>query len=313
MMRARWLVLPLLLLASSAGCGEEVSKPAKPRPIARVGGATITIAEFQRAWRVSAAQYREGGGPVDQQVYAALKRSVLSDLIEDEWLNREAAAQGLTAPTEHHIRTLRSPSRLARRAVDEIDANPSQRAIAAFYQRHRARFVQPESRVADAIVADSFADARRARRALEDGESWSSVGREFGSAKVGRRPLRLVGSRDSMDFGLRKPVFEARRGKVAGPAKAQSGWYVLQVRRVEPARQLSLTEARTSIASALGDYRRQRAAVVYWRQLRLSSRRLTVCLRRLAVPQCRNGSRADFDADGVAFGPMPDRPELPRL
>ena len=45
--------------------------------------------------------------------------------------------------------------------------------------------------------------------------------------------------------------------------------------------------------------------------MRVAARARTACLSALKVPDCSNGPRTRFDADGVVFGHTNPRPVLP--
>ncbi len=323
------------------------SSPSTSQAIARVGDASISLAQYQRRLRTAERTYAQSRGvsgsryyvppnfricvvnrrrlgsdrpqATDSMVRAQCRRnyeyrrsSTLSTMIEDLWIKQEASTQGLAPPSDPYVRALAFPARLARRTVEAIDRQEiSESAIARYYRTHRRYFITPEQRVARAIVSSTPERARQAKRALDEGMGWNAAARSYGQPGIGSEPQRLAGSRKLFDFGLRAPFFGARRGVVIAPVHAQAGWYALQVRAIEPPRLLSLAESRGAIATFLAERRHNQAAIDYWSRVRRTVRARTVCLVRLTVPECRNGSRDDFDPDGTIFTQRVKKPSLP--
>ncbi len=248
-----------------------------------------------------------------RRIYRELQDSALTNLIDQEWLRQAAADQGRRLG---HNNELPSPERLANRSVRAAGRDVPDSAIVRYYRRHRSYFVQPELRKARAILSPNRAQAMQAKRALQRERSWTTVAREHGLPGTGVEPRTFAGSRDSLDFGLRDLIFQAHKSVLAGPARAQAGWYVTQVYAVTPPRQLSLDESRESIRPVVLQYRREQAAIDYWRAMRLKARAKTVCLTQHQVPACRNGPRAQFKPSGgtaetAVFAHTHPKPALP--
>ena len=240
-----------------------------------------------------------------------LRTSLLSSLIEDEWLDQEADKQGIEPPTDPTARFSELPAELAQAAVDMADAPVSDLDVAKYYRRHRGFLRRPEQRNWRAVLFPEEAKAQRAKDAIERGLGWAAAARRYGNPDVGAVPQDSVVSPDSVEIGLRKPIFQADKGELVGPVASQSGFYVFTVEKIAPAEQLSLAESREAIVPVLETNRREQAQIDYWRAMRLAARERTVCLTELEVPDCSNGPRARFDADGVAFGRTNPRPVLP--
>ena len=104
----------------------------------------------------------------------------------------------------------------------------SDKAIADFYAKNKARFAQPEKRDLRVVLTKSKREADKAHAALERGDAWTKVAKRYSiddtsKATGGKLPAQAKGT---LDADLDKAVFSAAKGELAGPVKTQYGYYV---------------------------------------------------------------------------------------
>ncbi len=109
--------------------------------------------------------------------------------------------------------------------------NVSDKAIADFYNKNKARFAQPEKRDLRVVLTKAKANAEKAHAALKTGDSWKAVTKKYSiddtsKAAGGKLPAQAKGT---LDKQLDYAVFSAEKGELVGPVKTQYGYYVFKV------------------------------------------------------------------------------------
>jgi foldase protein PrsA len=241
-----------------------------------------------------------------------LRTSLLTAMIQDEWLEEEAGKQGVAVPVDETARLTELPAQLAESAVAKANLDVSDADVARYYRQHRSYLRKPEERWWRAVLSDTEARAGQARQALAAGASWEKAARRYNDPASGTLPLDSLSSPGGNDPPLEQPIFTARRGELVGPVATQAGFYILSVERIAPPRQYSLRQSRTAIEPVLETRRKEDAQIAYWRAMRLAARERTMCLTAVVVPECSNGPRRRFDPlGGSPFGHTNPRPTLP--
>ena len=180
---------------------------------------------------------------------------------------------------------------------------PSDEQVRTYYERNRAQFDQPASRELRLIVAKTQRAGEQAKRALEQGRSWTSVSKEYStSADVsnGGEPVRY--SRGGLLTDLDDEVFSAREGVVNGPVKARFGWSVFAVGKTYPASRRSLPSVRAELEQALLASAQQRAVDRFAKRFRATYRDKTTCADDFRVAECSNAPPAKGRAAQAANG-----------
>ena len=91
----------------------------------------------------------------------------------------------------------------------------SDKAIADFYNKNKARFAQPEKRDLRVVLTKGKADADKAKAALDSGDSWTKVAKKYSiddtsKASGGKLPAQAKGT---LDKELDDAVFSAEEGR----------------------------------------------------------------------------------------------------
>ena len=126
--------------------------------------------------------------------------------------------------------------------------------IAAFYDKNKKRFAQPETRDLRVVLTKTKAKADAARKALENGDSWSKVAKKYSidQASKGNGGSLLGVAKGSQEKAFDDAIF-ARRRRASSPARSrtQFGYYVFQVQKIVAAKQQTLKEATPAIKQEL--------------------------------------------------------------
>jgi peptidyl-prolyl cis-trans isomerase D len=141
------------------------------------------------------------------------------------------------------------------------------------YEQEKAKFQEPEQRLASHILVkvDAKADAAAQAAAKARAEAIAAQARAPGAdfAALARKESDDTGSKEAGgDLGwvvkgmMAKPfedaLFAMEQGTVVGPVKTEFGWHVLQLREVKPGRQTPFEDARAQLEKEQADADRER-------------------------------------------------------
>jgi foldase protein PrsA len=278
-----------------------------------------------------------------EQEYDTLKREVMLFLIQAEWVEQEAAEQGVEVSDESVKKSFEDQKKQAfptdkaynefiktsgmseedilfRVKLNELQQKLTQKVtedatkvtdedIEEYYEKNKRRFAQPERRDLRVVLTKTEARAEQARNALEDGQGWKQVVNEYSideasKAQAGLLPAVAQGQQDK---ALDDAVFQAKKGELDGPVKTQFGWYVFEVTKITPASQQSLDQSKDTIRNLLRSERQQKALDEFVKEFREDYREQTECADDYRIEECSNAPKEDA-GDGPASGGNPGGP-----
>ena len=249
-MPARALAVLVPALVVLAACQE-----ADP-VILSLGDEEIRRSDFQK--HLAGIESR-GLGPLAPEA----RQGLLEAYLEEQVLLMEARQQGLLGPNASPEEGPRAVSRLLAAAVPPPDISEAE--IQAYYERHRAEFRVPESVTVRQILVGTLNEARDLKRRLyRDPRSFETLA---GSRSKG--PEAAVGGfmgtfeRGQLPTELEDVAFTLEPGRTSAPIETSLGYHVLRVDARQPARDLSLEEARGWIRERLIRERADAAARAY--------------------------------------------------
>jgi parvulin-like peptidyl-prolyl isomerase len=300
----------------------EVNRTIPAGSVANVGDAHITKKDFDH-WRNATVKQQETSGekstddPSDQ---------TMQFLISAEWLTQESERQGIGAtadeirdkfekqkrqsfPREAGYRRFLAQSgqteddllyrvklsvlteKLQQKVVEDGD-EVTDADIAAYYEKNKSRFRQPETRDLLLVLAKTRSTAEQARSELEGGAPWAQVAKEHSidaasRSQGGRLPAVAKGQQEK---ALDRAIFSAQEGEITGPVKTQFGYYVFEVTSVQPGKQQSLEEARDTIRNLLRSQTDQEALDTFVEDFQKRYRAATWCAPDYIIEQCANGN-----------------------
>jgi foldase protein PrsA len=260
-----------------------------------------------------------------QQQYDQLRDQVVGVLISSEWLVREAEDQGIEVTdaevkksfeeqkqqafpkeadyekfledsgqtTEDVLQGVRMTliSEAIQEKVTKGKDQVTDRQIEDYYDKNKAQFAQPERRDLHIVLTKQESKADEAKAALESGESFKSVAKEYSiddasKAQGGKLPAVAKGQQEK---AFDQAIFNARKGEISGPVKTQFGWYVFRVDKVTKASQQTLEQAKPSIKQVLVSQNQQKALDAFVKDFRSKWREQTECQEAYATSDCKNG------------------------
>jgi foldase protein PrsA len=365
-----------------AGCGNDVP----PNAVATVGDSVITQDEFDKWLKTASAGQAQGGAavapdppdfkkcvaakkkqpapkgqnkPSDSQLkkqckqqYDQLKTEVMQFLIQAEWVQQEAKAQGVKVTDKEIKRSFEDQKKQAfpndkaykqflessgmteadilfRVKLDQLQQKLTQKVtedakkvsdedVKDYYAKNKKRFAQPERRDLLVVLTKTKAKAEQAKKALEDGQSWKQVVKRYSideasKAQGGKLPAVSKGQNEK---ALDDAVFSARKGEVEGPVKTQFGWYVFEVQKITPASQQSLEESKETIKNLLRSQGQQKALDAFIKDFRENYKDDTDCADDYRVAECKNAPKESTEtgpaSGGAPGGAQPQQPQQPQ-
>jgi foldase protein PrsA len=195
--------------------------------------------------------------------------------------------------------------------------------VQAYYEKNEKRFAQPERRDLLVVLTKTEAQADRAKKALEDGQSWKQVVKQYSideasKAQGGKQPAVTQGQQEKE---LDEAIFAARKGQLEGPIKTQFGWEVFEVEKITPASQQTLEESKETIRNLLRSQGQQKALDSFIKEFRENYKDDTDCADDYRVAECKNAPKESTEtgpASGGAPGgqpqpqPQPQQPPQPQ-
>src|ERR671915_102414 len=286
-----------------------------------------------------------------EQEYDTLKREVMLFLIQAEWGEQEAEEQGVEVsdasvrksfedqkkqafPTDkaynEFIKTsgMTEEDILFRVKLNELQQKLTQKVtedatkvtdadIEEYYEKNKRRFAQPERRDLRVVLTKTEARAQEARSALEDGQGWKQVVKEYSIDEASKTQAGLLPAvaKGQQDKALDNAVFDAKKGELEGPVKTQFGWYVFEVEKITPAEQQSLEQSKDTIKNLLRSERQQKALDEFVKEFREDYREQTECAEDFRIEECSNapkeqdtGPASGGNPGGQAPTPQPQTP-----
>jgi foldase protein PrsA len=165
--------------------------------------------------------------------------------------------------------------------------------IEDFYNKNKERFAQPERRDLRIVLTKGEAKANQAKAALEDGQSWKDVAKQYSideasKSQAGKLPDQAEGT---LEKALDEAVFKAKQGQIYGPVKTQFGYYVFEVDDVKKASQQTLAQAKETIRQTLQSQNQQKALDKFVTDFQKKWKEKTECREGYVTQQCKNAPK----------------------
>jgi hypothetical protein len=246
---------PITLFLAAAVASLVACQDADP-VVLSLHGAEVRRSDFEKHL---AAIESQDLGPLAPEA----RRGVLEAFLEEQVLLIEARHQGLLSPTASPDEGPRAVARLLAAAVPPPEIDEAD--IQAEYEAHAAEFEIPESVTLRQILVGTLNEARDLKRRLyRDPRSFDTLA---GSRSKG--PEASVGGfmgtfeRGQLPRELEDVAFSLEPGSTSAPIETSLGYHVLRVDSRQPARELSLEEARGWIRERLTRERADAAVRAY--------------------------------------------------
>jgi len=263
-----------------------------------------------------------------KQEYEGLRDQVMQLLIQNEWVEGEAAEQKVKVTdaeiqkafdqqkkqsfpkekdyqtflktsgfTEDDIRfrvRLEQLSNKLREKVVKGKDKVSDQQIEDYYNKNKQRFAQPERRDLRIVLTKGEDKAKQAKAALDGGQSWKAVAKRFSidQASKNQGGALLAVAQGQQEPALDKAVFAAKKGQLSGPVKTQFGYYLFEVTKVQKASQQTLAQAKETIRQTLQSQNQQKALESFSKEYSERWKDKTDCREGYVIQQCKQGPKA---------------------
>jgi foldase protein PrsA len=178
-------------------------------------------------------------------------------------------------------------------------------AIAAYYNSHKAQFGTAETRNLRIVLASSAAQADKAKKALQSGQSWAAVAKKYSIDPTTKNTGGLLTgvTKSGQDAALTAAAFSAPVNKLTGPVKGQFGYYVIDVLKVNPATQRSLAQSTALIKQTLNSQLQTSAANAVTNEAKKSYLSQTKCRALYAMVYCSGYKAPATSASSTTAAP----------
>jgi len=325
---AALLVVLLVVVAIAQGIGNPSVPSGDVAVVEDTPDGHITTAEFQSSLEQAAAlQGVKKVPPPSNPQYSALRDSAMSDVLLGRWVRGEAADRGITLSDseisnrldqiikqdfggqkqfEQYLKQAHFTSEQARQRVElqllsnEIqkqvlpqDSGVSDSEIEDFYKANLSQFEQPETRDVRQILNSDQAKVERAKSLLEQDDSaasWKKVAARFSTDKATKDSggLRAGVAEGQSEPALEDQVFSAEQGQLVGPFKGQSGYYLIEVEKINPAQTTPLSDVSKQIEQQLAQGKQQQISQDFQQDFLDKWRSRTFCADDYLIDRCEN-------------------------
>jgi foldase protein PrsA len=161
-------------------------------------------------------------------------------------------------------------------------------AIQAYYTAHPSQFGTPETRNIRIVRTNTLAAANAAKAALERGQSWTVVAKQYSVDQTTKNQGGLLTgvTKGSEDAALDTAAFAAVKNKVLGPVHGTFGYYVFEVTAIKPSTQQSLSSATPAITQILQQSAQSSAQTAVDAQAKKQWLAKTTCRSEYAMADC---------------------------
>ena len=244
---------------------------------------------------------------VQKQIDAAVKQAFQNPGDFQKFLQRSGLTQ---ADVFYQQRNQLLQQKLTEK-VTKAQSKVSDAQIAAYYNKNKSKFATPERRDLRIVLTKSQAKAAQAKRALESGQSWNAVAKQYSVDQASKaQGGKLTGvAKGQQEKALDEAIFNAQKGKLVGPIKTQFGYYVFDVSKVTPAKQQSLEQSKASIQQILTSDGQRKALDKFGKDYRKRWKAETACRKGFTTADCKNGPKTQSTAAATTAAPQQQAPQ----
>jgi len=179
--------------------------------------------------------------------------------------------------------------------------------IAAYYNKNKQRFAQPERRDLRIVLTKDKAKAEAARAAVASGQSFKDVAKKYSidQASKSQGGVLLAVAKGQQEKALDQAVFKAKKGELVGPVKTQFGYYVFKVQKITKASQQSLAQAKETIKQLLASQNQQKSLDTFVKDFRKKWKKQTNCKKGYVTQDCKNAPKQKTTATTAGAAPTP--------
>lgn len=289
--------------------------------------ANVSEAELKRAVLRQASEESKAPKPGSDK-YDELQEKALTELIEGIWIRGEAEELDLSVTekqVEEELAAIKKQSFPTKAAFEEFleksnftveEVNelvelqvlvkeiqeqinseappPSSEQIEAYYEAEKeAQFTTKESRDVRLIINKDKSQVEAAKKELENDsseENWKKVAGKYSSdpSSKSKGGLQEGITEEFLQEPLKAAVFDSPTGELTGPVKFQTNYVLVEVVKLNPAKEQKLAEVKGQIESTLGQEKQQEFLGEFANEYRVRWSARTVCASGFEMELCDN-------------------------
>jgi foldase protein PrsA len=166
--------------------------------------------------------------------------------------------------------------------------------IADYYNKNKIRFAVPEKRDLRIVLTKTEGQAKKAKAALDGGQSFKTVAAKFSIDQGTRDNGGLLAAipKGQQEKALDDATFKASKNQIEGPVKTQFGYYVFEVTKITPGSQQSLAQSKASIKQLLVSQQQQTKLDAFVKDFQKKWKNRTECQKGFQTTDCSNPPKA---------------------
>ena len=296
------LLLALVAVVAAACGSDEQAKSVPAGAVALVGDEPIQKADLDRLLAQAKKNYeaqKQEFPEVGTPEYETLKSTLLKGLVQQSQWEQAGAKMGVTVSDKEvdtrlealkqqyfkgddekfqaqldkdgltvqqirdQLRARMLSDKIYKSVIDKVKVTDAD--IQAYYDNHKAQYMQPESREVRHILVKKKALADELYAKLKNGADFEALAKKYTedtTSKPDGGKLTAYKGKTAAPFD--KFVFAAKVGELSHPIKTEFGWHVIEVLSdTKPAAAQPLAEAKNAISGTLLQ-EQQNAALKKW-------------------------------------------------
>jgi parvulin-like peptidyl-prolyl isomerase len=282
--------------------------------------------------------------------YEEVKEATLTELIEGIWIRGQAEEMGITVtdkqveeelaqikkssfPTPSAYKKFLKESGFTQEDVnDRVELQtlvtaiqekvnseapaPSEAEISAYYEEEKeAQFTEKESRDVRLIINKDKAKVEAAKKALEKDNSpasWKKVAPKYSSDPTSKAKggLQEGITEEFLKGELKEAIFGSATGELKGPVKFETNWILVEVAKLNPAKEKKLAEVKAQIEETLKSEKQQKYLGEFAKDFESRWNSRTFCASGYEISKCANysGSAHPSNAPPACYEADPKTP-----
>jgi foldase protein PrsA len=285
------VLLLALVAVLAAACGsDEEAKSVPAGAVALVGDQPIQKADLDRLLAQAKKNYeaqKQDFPEVGTPEYETLKSTLLKGLVQQSQWEQAGAKMGVTVSDKEvdtrlealkqqyfkgddekfqaqldkdgltveqirdQLRARMLSDKIYKSVIDKVKVTDAE--IKAYYDNHKAQYMQPESREVRHIVVKKKALADELYAKLKNGADFAQLARKYTQDEASKADGgNFTAYKGKTVEPFDKFVFAAKKGDLSKPIKTEFGWHVIEVlSEVKPAATQPFAEAKGTISPTL--------------------------------------------------------------
>ncbi len=253
----------------------------------------VTDAELQKGWDAYLAQPNVLGGKQNLAKYKSVAGLTEEPLRKQQ--KTDALLQKLNAK------------------IVKDRAKVSDKDVEAYYEKNKAQYTTPETRGLHIVLTKTEAKAQAAKRELDGGAKFADVAKKYSEDQVSKNAGgKLSGvTKGQQERGLEQAAFAAKKDEIVGPVKTESGYYVVRVDSITPAKVTPFAQVKELLKQRLVADKQSTAWTDWQEEITKKWRKKTECRDGYTSTFCKGYKEPTTPAPAPGAGEPQQAPAQP--